>query len=167
MLWWLQFFLLPASDQQGWQRARGTSAFWRQSPAYPVVFHLLEKVTYSQLGSLPGHYNPMICLWCERHSAIAQGRCYLEVMMVISRSETVTQIKQRAVPAWHLWPIDGGEKRRGMQWAYSRDLSTMSQPPLCKWRKSPILGTSEGIQPLVSPLPPRSIIKIKQNTSCF
>lgn len=137
MLWWLQFLLLPASDQQGWQRARGTSAFWRQSSAYPVVFHLLEKVTYSQLGSLPGHYNPMLCLWCESHSAIAQGRCYLEVMMVISRSETVTQIKQRAVPAWHLWPMRWrGREKRNAVGLFTGSLNNESASPLEMEEKS-------------------------------
>lgn len=148
-------------------REQGTLLHFEESPACRVaVFHLPEKVTYSQLGSLPGHHNPMICSWCEHHSATAQGWCYQKVKMVISRSETVTQIKQRAIPVWHLWPKRCRRREGGEAMGCSQDLSTMSrpQPPICKWRKSPTLRTSEGIQLLVSPLPPRAIIKIKQNT---
>lgn len=80
ILLWLKFlsFYLPLTSKDDTEQ-RAFPAFWRQSPVCRVVFAFWKSHPL-QLGSLPGHYNPTICLWCELHSAIAPG-------LVLSRSD--------------------------------------------------------------------------------
>lgn len=83
-------------------------------------------------------------------------------MMVIFRSETV--ILDKANPCLVFMTREMEEKRgEECNGFVHEDLSTVSQPSICNWRKSTIRGTLEGIKHLVNPLPPRDIIKFKQN----